>query len=295
MPPAQSLTNKAVAAELGVHEPVGKWRRLYPPASRELSDEPRPKDGRAKLTPIEALAEVIERTDDAAAATHWSICSMAWESGLSHPADMGGLLAATNWERLQASSAAVRGQGPRHASGPICRRQIRALHEKSQIQALEPHTAGPADASGTERRTTTTSVKAPSLFAAIDVATGRRHRQVLQTAGRLRLPEGIDRRVPEGLDVHIVLDNYATHVRPRLVKAWLARHALACRPLHADLCCLDQSGWVRRTERMQAVASVHRSTRKLAADIRAFIEKHNENPKPFKWTKSADIHQCSRP
>ena len=80
------LTNKAVAAELGVHEhTVGKWRRRFLKERIEgLSDEPRP--GRPRTLTDEQVAEVIERTLETtpADATHWSIRSMARESGLSH-------------------------------------------------------------------------------------------------------------------------------------------------------------------------------------------------------------------
>ena len=83
---ADGLTNKAVAAELGVHEhTVGKWRRRFLKERIEgLSDEPRP--GRPRTLTDEQVAEVIERTLETtpADATHWSIRSMARESGLSH-------------------------------------------------------------------------------------------------------------------------------------------------------------------------------------------------------------------
>ena len=83
---ADGLTNKAVAAELGVHEhTVGKWRRRFLKERIEgLSDEPRP--GRPRTLTDEQVAEVIERTLETtpAEATHWSIRSMARESGLSH-------------------------------------------------------------------------------------------------------------------------------------------------------------------------------------------------------------------
>ena len=83
---ADGLTNKAAAAELGVHEhTVGKWRRRFLKERIEgLSDEPRP--GRPRTLTDEQVAEVIERTLETtpADATHWSIRSMARESGLSH-------------------------------------------------------------------------------------------------------------------------------------------------------------------------------------------------------------------
>ena len=83
---ADGLGNKAVAAELGVHErTVGKWRRCFLKERIEgLSDEPRP--GRPRTIEDEQVARVIERTLSATPtdATHWSLRSMARESGLSH-------------------------------------------------------------------------------------------------------------------------------------------------------------------------------------------------------------------
>ena len=131
-----------------------------------------------------------------------------------------------------------------------------------------------------------------SLFAALDVATGfvigkcyRRHR----AREFLDFLKEIDRRVPEGLDVHIVMDNYATH-KTAAVKAWLARR------LHWHVHFTPTSdSWINQVERWfaeltrkQLQRGVHTSTRQLEADIRAFIEQHNEDPRPFKWTKSAD-------
>ena len=172
---------------------------------------------------------------------------------------------------------------------------IRELsHEKSQIQALDrtqpvlPMLPGmPERRTHDYKRHGTTS-----LFAALDVATGRvigkcyrRHR----AREFLDFLKEIDRRVPEGLDVHIVMDNYATH-KTAPVKAWLARRAhwhVHFTPTSASW--INQvERWFAELTRKQLQRGVHHSTRQLEADIRAFVDKHNEDPKPFKWTKSAD-------
>ena len=130
------------------------------------------------------------------------------------------------------------------------------------------------------------------LFAALDVATGavigkryRRHR-VRELLDFLKV---IDRNVPDGLDIHIVMDNYATH-KTAAVKAWLA-----LRPHWHVHCTLTSASWINQVERWfaeltrkQLQHGVHRSTRQLEADIRTFIDSHNHDPRPFKWTKSAD-------
>ena len=97
----------------------------------------------------------------------------------------------------------------------------------------------------------------------------------------------IDAKVPEGLDVHIVLDNYAQDTQDQSVARPPA--ALPC-PLHPDFRVMDQSGRALFAEltRKQIQRGVHTSVRQLEADIRTFIDLHNRNPKPFKWTKSAD-------
>ena len=180
-----------------------------------------------------------------------------------------------------------------YLSPPDCA-LVLCVDEKSQIQALDrtqpvlPMLPGmPERRTHDYKRHGTTS-----LFAALDVATGRvigkcyrRHR----AREFLDFLKEIDRRVPEGLNVHIVMDNYATH-KSAAVKAWLARRA----HWHVHFTPTSAS-WINQVERCfaeltrkQLQRGVHTSTRQLEADIRAFIEKHNEDPKPFKWTKSAD-------
>ncbi len=99
----------------------------------------------------------------------------------------------------------------------------------------------------------------------------------------------IDRKVPDGLDVHIVMDTYATR-KTAAVKAWLTR-----RPHWHVHFTPTSASWLNQAERWfaeltckQLKRGAHRSTRQLDDDIRAFIDRHNQNPKPFKWTRSAD-------
>ena len=131
-----------------------------------------------------------------------------------------------------------------------------------------------------------------SLFAALDVASGfvigkcyRRHR----AAEFLDFLKQIDARLPEALDVHIIMDNYATH-KTAMIKAWLAR-----RPRYHVHFTPTSASWINQVERWfaeltrkQLRRGVHTSTHQLETDIRAFIARHNEHPKPYKWTKSAD-------
>jgi putative transposase len=95
--------------------------------------------------------------------------------------------------------------------------------------------------------------------------------------------------MPAGLDVHLVMDNYATHKTPK-VKAWLARRT----HWHVHFTPTSVS-WINQVEpwfaeltRKQLLLGLQRSTAELEADILALVEAHNENPKPYRWTKSAD-------
>ena len=301
---AEGLPNKAVAAELGVHEhTVGKWRRRFLKDRLDgLSDEPR--SGRPRTIEDDRVAHVIERTLNATPpdATHWSIRSMARESGLSHTTirriwtAFG--LQPHRLETFKLSSDPAFVDKVRDIVGlylsPPDRALVLCVDEKSQIQALDrtqpvlPMLPGiPERRTHDYKRNGTTS-----LFAALDVATGfvigkcyRRHR----AKEFLDFLKEIDARVPEELDVHVVMDNYATH-KTATVKAWLAR-----RPHWHVHFTPTSASWINQVERWfaeltrkQLQRGVHASARQLETDIRAFIEKHNQDPKPFKWTKSPD-------
>ena len=131
-----------------------------------------------------------------------------------------------------------------------------------------------------------------TLFAALDAATGKvvgrcypRHR------GRefLSFLREIERNVPSDLDVHLIMDNYATHKTPAIRK-WMGS-----RPRWHVHFTPTASSWVNLVERFfaditekQIRRGVHRSTNDLETAIRAYIDGVNADPKPFRWTKSAD-------
>ena len=177
---------------------------------------------------------------------------------------------------------------------PPNRAVVLCVDEKSQIQALDREQPVLPMAPGVPERRTHTYVRngTTSLFAALDVATGavigkcyKRHR----ATEFLDFLKQIDAAMPEGPDVHLVMDNYATHKTPR-IKAWLAR-----RPHWHVHFTPTSASWINQVERWfaeltrkQLQRGVHRSTTELEADIFAFIKEHNENPKPYRWTKSAD-------
>lgn len=166
--------------------------------------------------------------------------------------------------------------------------------EKSQIQALDREQPVLPMAPGVAERRSHTYIRhaTTSLFAALDIATGA---VIGKCYKRHRAPEfldfltKIDAAMPDGPEVHLVMDNDATHKTPR-VKAWLAR-----RPHWHVHFTPASASWINQVERWfaeltrkQSQRGVHRSTAELEAGITSFIEAHNDNPEPYRWVKSAD-------
>ncbi|MEY8828607.1 IS630 family transposase [Sedimentitalea sp. XS_ASV28] len=301
---AQGLQSKEVGAQLGVHEhTVGKWRRRFVRNRIEgLTDEYRP--GRPRTVSDDQVAGVIERTlnNRPKDATHWSIRSMAATTGLSHTtirriwAAFG--LQPHRSETFKLSTDPLFVDRVQDIVGlymaPPNRAIVLCVDEKSQIQALDREQPVLPMAPGVAERRTHTYIRhgTTSLFAALDIATGavigkcyKRHR----ATEFLDFLKRIDAEMPNGPDVHLVMDNYATHKTPR-IKAWLAR-----RPHWHVRFTPTSASWINRVERWfaeltrkQLQRGVHRSTAELEADIAAFIDAHNENPKLYKWVKSAD-------
>lgn len=301
---ADGQTSKEIAADLGHSEhTVGKWRRRFAEHRIEgLADEYRA--GRPRTISDAQVADVIKRTLETTPkdATHWSIRSMAAATGLSHTTvrriwtAFG--LQPHRAETFKLSTDPLFVDKVQDVVGlymsPPNRAIVLCVDEKSQIQALDrEQPVLPMVPGVPERRTHTyTRHGTTSLFAALDIATGavigkcyKRHR----ATEFLDFLKQIDRQMPEGPDVHIVMDNYATHKTPR-IKAWLARRPhwhVHFTPTSASW--LNQvERWFAELTRKQIQRGVHRSVAELETDIVAFINAHNENPKPYRWIKSAD-------
>ena len=225
-------------------------------------------------------------------ATHWSIRSMAAETGFSH----------TTIRRMWAAFGLQphRSQTFKLSTDPLFVDKVRdivglylsppnralvlSIDEKSQIQALDREQPVLPMMPGVPERRTHNYERhgTTSLFAALDIASGfvigkcyKRHR----AAEFLNFLKQIDARVAEGLEVHIVMDNYATHKTPK-IKAWLAR-----RPHYHVHYTPTSASWINQVERWFAELTrkrlrrgVHTSVKQLEADIRTFIDRHNENP-----------------
>jgi transposase len=171
---------------------------------------------------------------------------------------------------------------------------VLAVDEKSQIQAVDRSAPILPVMPGTPARMSHDYVRhgTTTLFAALDVASGsviahsyRRHRH----QEFLRFLKTIDAAVPKELDLHLVLDNYATHKTPA-VKAWLLKHPrfhLHFTPTSSSWMNLVERWFAELTNR-KLRRSAHRSVTELEVDIRRWINQWNADPKPFVWTKTAD-------
>ena len=300
---AEGLTNAAVARRVGAsQQAVGKWRKRYLAGGIQgLHDELRP--GRPRTFDDEKVAQVINRAlqEKPANATHWSTRSMGAVEGISAST-------VSRWFRLfgvkphltktfKLSTDPFFIEKVRDITGlylnPPDHAMVLCVDEKSQIQALDrtqpklPMGLGYVEGYTHDylRHGTTT------LFAALDIATGKviakckarhRHQEFLAF---LRL---IDKEVPTELDIHLVLDNYATHKHAK-VKEWLAK-----RPRYHLHFTPTYSSWLNQVERWFGLLSekaLKRGTCHNVSDlvdqIRAYTDGHNEVAKPFVWAATA--------
>jgi len=171
---------------------------------------------------------------------------------------------------------------------------VLCVDEKSQIQALDRTAPCLPMLPTTPARMTHDYVRngTASLFAAFDLASGsviaqhyRKHRH----QEFLRFLKLIDQAVPRDLDLHLVLDNYATHKTPEIHK-WLLRHPrfyLHFTPTSSSWLNLVERWFAELTNR-KLRRSAHRSVTEPEAGIRRWINEWNKDPKPFMWTKPAD-------
>ncbi len=273
-----------------------------------LLDEPRP--GTPRQIGDDEIADTIRRTLETTppGATHWSLRSMARAVGYA-PSTIHRIwrafgLQPHRTETFKLSTDTLFVEKVRDIVGlylsPPERALVLCVDEKSQIQALDrSQPLLPMRPGQVERRTHDyTRHGTTSLFAALDIASGAvigrcypKHR----SSEFRRFLDQIEVNVPGELDVHLVMDNYATH-KTKLIRDWLAK-----RPrwhVHFTSTGSISSGaqsWINQVERFFALITdkqirrgVHRSTQQLEADIGAFVGVHNADPKPFRWTKSAD-------
>ena len=301
---AGGLENKAIAKELGTtQDTVGKWRRRFDERRMDgLYDEPRP--GTPRRIGDDVIAETVRRTleETPPDATHWSLRSMARSVGHA-PSTIHRIWRAFGLqphrsETFKLSSDPFFVEKVRDIVGlymaPPERALVLCVDEKSQIQALDrtqpllPMRPGQAERRSHDYIRHGTL----SLFAALDTASGE---VITQCFKRHRAKEfkaflnTLEANVPNDLDIHIIMDNVSSHKTPA-IKAWFAK-----RPRWHVHFTPTSASWINQAERFFAMLTekqlrrgVHRSTSELESAIQAYIDTVNENPKPFRWTKSAD-------
>ena len=301
---ADGLSNTAIADKLDIHvSSARKWRtRFVTDRVDGLLDEPRP--GRPRVVGDERIEELIVATLETAPkdATHWSTRSMAEHLGLSQS------MVSRVWRALGLAPhkqdswklskdplfvAKVRDVVGLYLDPPE-RALVLCVDEKAQIQALNRTAPVFPMLPGTPARASHDYVRhgTSSLYAALDLTTGKvigalhsRHR----ATEFLAFLKKIDAEVPDDLDVHLVLDNASTHKTPA-IKRWLTNH-----PRFVLHFTPTSSSWLNLVERWFAELTnkklrrgTHTWVRQLNADIRAWIDTWNDNPKPYVWTKTAD-------
>jgi transposase len=301
---AEGQDNNVVAERLRVTpQTVSKWRgRFVRDRLDGLLDAPRP--GAPRTIADAQVDAVIAKTLESVPAdgSHWSTRSMAREQGLSQTAvtriwrAFG--LQPHRQETFKLSSDPLFVEKVRDIVGlyldPPLKAMVLCVDEKSQIQALDRTQPVLPLAPGIPERRTHDYARhgTTTLFAALNIATGevigethRRHR----STEFLKFLRTIEANVPADLDIHLVMDNYGTHKTPT-IKAWFTRHPR----FHVHFTPTSAS-WLNQVERWFATLTqkylrrgTHRSTRQLEQAIRDYLAVHNDNPKPFVWTKTAD-------
>lgn len=301
---AEGLDNKTVARKLrGSLGLVGKWRSRFLEARLEgLYDEPRPGAPR-KVSDAQVEKVIIQSLESTPRGeTHWSTRGLAKVTGLSR------MTISRIWhafglqphrtETFKLSPDPQLIEKVRDIVGlymnPPDHALVFCVDEKSQIQALDrtqpllPLRPGQLER-GTHdyKRHGTTS-----LFAALELKTsrviGQLHRRHRSREFREFL-DVIEAQVPAELEVHIIVDNYGTH-KTALIRKWFAK-----RPRFHVHFTPTYGSWINLVERWFAELTnkrirrgVFRSVKELEAAIREYIAVHNENPKPFVWTRTAD-------
>ena len=301
---AEGLENKDISLRVeAAPNTVGKWRRRFPKCRIDsLYDELRP--GAPRQIGDDEVAEIIRQTLETTPrdATHGSLRSMAKAAGFA-PSTIHRIWKAFNLqphrtETFKRSPDPLFVEKVRDIVGlylsPPERALVLCVDEKSQIQALDRRQPLlPMRPGQVERRTHDyTRHGTLSLFAALDAAPGKVIGRCYPChRGRefLSFLREIERNIPSDLDVHLIMDNYATH-KTEPIRKWLG-----ARPRWHVHFTPTASSWVNQVERFLAAITekqirrgVHRSTEDLETAIRAYLDAVNADPKPFRWTKSAD-------
>ena len=302
---AEGVSNNKIATRLKTSRPtVIDWRKRYASGGLAALKSNRPRGKSFQALSKETERRIVQKTLDEKppSVTHWSCRSMAKACGVSaasvqrvwsahglkpHLVKTFKLSNDPNFTEKLRDVVGLYMSPPQNAL-------VLSIDEKSQIQALDRTQPGLPLKKGRvgtrthdyKRNGTTT------LFAALDVLKGEvigqclprhRHQEFLTF---LKL---IDRTTPKHLDLHCIVDNYATRKKQE-VKDWLAKH-----PRFHFHFIPTSSSWLNLIERWFASITedrirrgAFRSVEQLETAIYDYIKANNQDPKPFIWTKSAD-------
>jgi transposase len=301
---ADGGTNQDIASELRIHPvTVSKWRKRFAADRLDgLVDAPRP--GAVRTVGDDTVEAVVVDTLETAPAdaTHWSTRGLAAKHGISHQtvAEIWRAFGLKPWKEdsFKVSPDPDLVEKIRDIVGlymnPPVAAAVFAVDEKPQIQALNrtaptfpmlPTT--PARATHDYERNGTCD-----LFAALNIASGMVITDIRSSHTSddfIAFLNKVNRNVPPELDVHVVLDNLATHKTPK-VHRWLLRH----RRFHFHF-TPTYGSWMNLVERWFSALttkklkrSAHCNVKELVADIESWAATWNEDPKPFVWHKTAD-------
>jgi transposase len=303
---AEGLGTMAIMRRTGKSKPcVWRWQERFVAegVAGLVRDKTRPSRKPALSTEVKLKVLTKTANEMPANATHWSVRSMARAVGIGH----------TSVQRIWAEAGLKPhlvnkfklSNDPKFVEkvtdvvglylAPPDRALVLCVDEKSQIQALDRTQPGLPMKKG-RAATMTHDYKrngTTTLFAALNVKTGEvigeclpRHR----AKEFIRFLKTINRTVAKHLDLHLIVDNYTTH-KTKEVQAWLAKHP------HFKLHFIPtSSSWLNLVERFFAEITgkrirrgIFRSVAELEAAIHDYLAKHNADPKPFIWTKTADV------
>lgn len=302
---AEGTTNQDIAVQVGASKKtVSLWRSRFAASRLAGIEKDAPRPGRTPSIPAATVELLLRKTtqEKPAGATHWSTRTMAKAIGVSKATvsrvwRANGLkphlvktFKVSNDPRFAEKLRDVVGlylNPPEHALVLSCdeKTQIQALDRTQKGLPLHPGRLGTMTHDYKRNGTTT-------LFAAIDLAEGKvigtcqpqhRHQEWIKF---LKL---IDAQTPPELDLHLIVDNYATHKHPK-VNSWLKRHPR----FHVHF-IPTSSSWLNLIERWFREITDKRLRRgtfhnvpQLIAAIIEYIETHNAASQPFVWTAQAD-------
>jgi len=301
---ADGAANTRIAAQVGVTPAtVRAWRTRFTEEGLARLGKVRAGRGRKSTIPLEKIDEIVHLTQHSkpAGQTHWSCRTMAAKAGVS-PATVQRVWAARGLKPHLVKTFKV-SNDPRFEEklidvvglylDPPEKAIVLCVDEKSSVQALDrtqpslPMKKGRAQTMTHDYKRNGTT----TLFAALDVLTGKVIGQCLPKHRHtefLKFLRTIDSEVPKGLAVHLICDNYATHKHEN-VRSWLDKHPrfhLHFTPTSSWLNLVER--WFRELTDKALRRGVFHSVPDLIARIEDYLAAHNNDPKPFVWTATAD-------